>query len=1167
MSYKLEDRYTANEGRIFLSGVQALARLPHDQLVADRKAGLTTAALVSGYPGSPLGGFDGAVRQAASQSPDLPISCRPALNEEYAATAVFGSQLASSLPDAKYDGVVGIWYGKAPGVDRATDALRHGVFAGTSPAGGVVALVGDDPTAKSSSLPSSSIGILSDLHMPVLYPGDPAAALKLGRHAVALSRYCGLWVALKIVADVADGTAAVDLSGDAFSVRLPETDLRYDRQPDGRLLTPHSLDLEREIYEVRYELARLYAAENSLNVTAVNPRNAWLGIVSSGITYHEIRAALARLGLAADDAVASAGIRVLNLQMPLPFDRDAITLFAQGLDEILIIEEKQPHLELLIKDALYGSSVRPCVVGKTDELGGGLVPTSGGLDADRIVPVLRRRLEGRLGDRLVPHRTGRDRLIPVITAARSPYYCSGCPHNRSTETPDGSLVGAGIGCHTMTLMMEPERVGDIIGLTAMGNEGTQWIGMSDFVDTGHFIQNVGDGTYFHSAQLAVTAAIAARVNITYKLLYNGAVAMTGGQHPQGQLAVPDVVKILIAQGVSEVMITTDKARGYDRTQLPKGIKVWDRTRVVEAQKYLASIEGVTVMIHDQACAAELRRARKRGRVEMPTVRIAINDRVCEGCGDCGRVSNCLSVQPLDTAFGRKTTIDQASCNLDYSCIEGDCPSFMTVDSAPSPLGERLQKLLAVRAKPSSKKARGTSPDVSDLLAKSLPDPVAIVPTDDFAMRIAGIGGTGVVTVAQIIGTAAMLAGHHVRGLDQVGLSQKAGPVVSDVRISSHADIDSNRVGIAEADLLLVLDQIVGSGPKTLETAEVGRTIVVGSTSTTPSGATIRHPEVPTPSPAELGRLIASRTSADHQYWADLAALATELLGGAAAANVIAIGMAVQSGSLPIPAELIEEAITVNGAAVKLNIDAFRLGRHIIYRPDEIPTTSTQAAKAPAQRHELEAGLSRLGDEALRAEAARFAYDLIEFQDLECALEYLDLVGMISDAERNARPNSRELTAAVVANLYRVTAYKDEYEVARLLVDPAARSSALASAGQSGRVRYHLHPPLLRKWGMESKMTFGTWADPAFRMLAKGKRLRGTWMDPFGRADVRRVERDLVEMYSSALRSASRRLHDSNFDVVMRIAALPDGVRGYEHLKLERAETFKRDLAVAMKQLG
>ena len=809
-TYRLSDRYTHDEGTVFMTGIQALARLPIEQLRVDRRHGLTTAAFVAGYPGSPLGGLDGAFVEATRQAPELPVTLRPSVNEEYAATAVMGSQLAATRPDARYDGVLGLWYGKAPGVDRACDALRHGAFAGSDPRGGAVVIVGDDPNAKSSTLPSTSAGSLASMHIPVLYPGDPAEALDLGRHAIALSRASGLWASLKIVADVADGSGTVVLDPQRINPVIPTIDGRpYAHRPNGTLVTPFSLDIEREIIEVRAPLALEYAAANKLNHTTIDPSDAWIGVISSGITYRELREALRRIGLEHDQDIEAAGIRLLKLGMPLPFNVSTIRRFATGLQRIVVVEEKTPNVESLVKDALYNASHHPTVIGRTDEHERPLIPAFGALHADDILPMLRTVLVERLGDRLRPERAARERI--PLTVGRTPYFCSGCPHNRSTVVDDGTLVGAGIGCHTMILLGGEPRYGDIGGLTCMGNEGAQWIGMAPFVDTEHMVQNLGDGTFFHSGQLAITAAIAARANITYKLLWNGTVAMTGGQDPAGQIELDRVCVQLLAQGVKRIIITSEDPSRARARRLPPDVDTWDRTRLEEAQHELAAIEGVTVLIHDQRCAAELRRDRKRGRVAPPRTRTVINHRICEGCGHCAVVSNCLSVQPFETPFGRKTTIEQHSCNLDLSCMEGDCPAFISITSRPPRWWRR---------------AGATTPGGGSLLSvpEGIPEPSSRL-ADDVSVHITGIGGTGVVTVSQLIGTAAMLEGADVQGLDQIGLSQKAGPVVSDVRIAHGARAGSSRVGAGQADLLLAFDLLVASSWTGLDATDPPRTSV------------------------------------------------------------------------------------------------------------------------------------------------------------------------------------------------------------------------------------------------------------------------------------------------------------------------------------------------------
>jgi len=687
----------------------------------------------------------------------------------------------------------------------------------------------------------------------------------------------------------------------------------------------------------------------------------------------------------------------------------------------------------------------------------------------------------------------------------------------------------------------------------MGNEGMQWLGMYDFVDRDHFFQNLGDGTYFHSGQLAITAAIAAEANITFKLLYNGVVAMTGGQLPPGQLSVPEVATVLLEQGVKEVLITTDNPRAYRRVKLPREVKVWSRDRIVEAQEYLTTVPGVTVLIHEQACAAELRRQRKRGLVATPTQRVVINHRICEGCGDCGAVSNCLSVQPFDTPFGRKTQIDQTTCNLDYSCLEGDCPAFVTIETAPRPRWwptRRRSQSRKATAPPSPPQPpvppHSHDPAVRALLAAPLPAPEVVIAPHDVTIRMVGIGGTGVVTAAQVIGTAAMLAGYRVRGLDQVGLSQKAGPVVSDLHLTLDHDAESNRLGAGQADVLLVFDALVAASHLGTKPSNPDRTVVVGSTSSTPPGALITHPGTPMPSFAELEAVLGEVTRRDRAHWADAEHITHVVLGDATTANVFVVGMALQAGALPIDPAYVEQALELNGVQVDDNVAALRLGRRAIADPDAV------------------ARATHTDPDAERDTAATvdfFATDLVDYQDARYADSFREFVRTVADAERALAPGPAVLTLAVARNLYKLMAYKDEYEVARLMLDDDAMDEAYTLADGGGRIAYKLHPPLLRALGVDHKLTFGLWTRPMFRWLARGKRLRGRVLDPFGWTKVRRAERALPGEYRAAITKVLGALTTQNLDAAVRVAELPDLVRGYEHLKLERVAEFRRRLAI------
>ncbi len=1187
-SYRLDDRYRATEGRVLLTGVQALARLPLDQLRIDAAAGRNTAAFASGYPGSPLGGLDTEMSRAIRLVPELPFVHQPAVNEELGATSVMGSQLAATRPDARYEGVVGFWYGKAPGLDRAGDALRHGVFAGSSSMGGAVVLVGDDPDCKSSTMPSSSDATLVDLHMPILYPGTVAECLELGLHAVALSRASGLWTSMKIVTPIADGSGTVDLPALPAEPALPsiEVDGRpWRNTPSAMFLGRRMLEVERQFREIRLPLAESYAALNDLNRITIDPTDAWIGLVATGFTYYEVLDALRRLGLPSERDIEAAGIRLLQLRMPVPFNADKVRHFARGLDEIVVIEEKNPTLEWLIKDALYGGGHYPRIVGKHHEDGRVLMKSWGRLDADAIVAGLRERLAVRLADRLArldggptarEARTGEPggaRTLIPLSINRTPFFCSGCPHNWGTKVPDESLVGAGTGCHGMTLLMDEERVGESIGITAMGGEGAQWIGMAPFVETDHLFQNYGDGTFFHSAQLALQYCIGAGMNMTFKILYNGTVAMTGGQDAVNQLSIPDLVSVLLGYGVSKVAVTTDdvgRFRGRGGIELPPGVAVHDRVDIVAVQEDLRSTPGVTVLIHDQACAAELRRARKRGRLTMPTRRVVINHRICEGCGDCGDVSNCLSVQPLDTPFGRKTTIDQASCNFDESCLQGDCPAFMTVEVGDGHGG-----------------SGGDGDGHGVATAGSVPDPVVPEGVDQVRLRLAGIGGTGVVTVAQILSTAAMFDGWEVRGLDQTGLSQKAGPVVSDIVLARPGTIASNLVGGGQADLILGFDAMVALADGPVEAADRTSSTVIVSTHRTPTGRMVSHPDIAYPAD-ELAQRLAAITGEDgggdravRAHSLDSVALASSLTGAAAAANILMLGVALQLGTIPVSVENIERAIELNGVAVDANLAALDWGRRWAHDPSSVeqlaeagfgrtPTAPVRVA-VPELPRSLRSTIEAWGVPAEIDElVSMLAADLVAYQDRAYAASFLSTVSEALAGERGVDGGGGidgdlpfPFTTAVARNLHKLMAYKDEYEVARLLVGPEGRAAAEAVGGPDAEVSWHLHPPMLKALGLDDKVPLGPWATPLLKTLAAGKRVRGTRLDPFGRMEMRRVERSLIDEYRSALDQVIPRLSSSNLESATALAQLPDMVRGYEELKLRRVAEFRERLATAL----
>jgi indolepyruvate ferredoxin oxidoreductase len=1159
---RLEDRYTADSGHAQMTGVQALARLPMNILRADRTRGLRTAVFISGYEGSPLGGYDLELQRHAKLLAQYDLVFQPGVNEELAATSVQGSQLAAGLADARVEGVTGFWYGKSPGLDRASDALRHANLIGTHPKGGAVAFVGDDPGAKSSTVPGASEFLLADLGMPVLYPADPQDVLDLGTYAVAMSRLSGLWVALKIATAVADGSGTVEIGADRTDPQLPlvmSEGQKWEHRPTARMLQPALSEMERSREGVRLDAARAYALANQLNRTQTFGRSATIGIVAAGRTYLDMRQALRTLGL--DEAELRArGVRLLRLAMIYPLIPSEIEEFADGLAEIIVVEEKRPFIESALKTILYGAKNAPRVTGKTDPRGAKLFPVDGELDADLIAAGLARRLGTFAEFTTVKAWQSSQALGRPVTqvplVSRTPYFCSGCPHNSSTKVPEGSLVGGGIGCHALVLMMEPEAVGDVVGLTQMGGEGAQWIGMAPFMSTRrHLLQNIGDGTFHHSGSLAVRAAVASGVNVTYKLLYNSAVAMTGGQQATGAMPIPALTKMLTAEGVRRIVITTAEPGRYRRADLAPTVEVWHRDRVVEAQEVLSQVEGVTVLIHDQECATELRRKRKRRLAAEPVERVMINQRVCEGCGDCGEKSNCLSVQPVDTEFGRKTVIDQSSCNKDYSCLKGDCPSFLSVvPGARRRAGQATAPALA-------------SDDIPDPLLRF---DVAAAP---HTTRITGVGGTGVVTLSQILSAAGRIAGRQVRSLDQTGLAQKGGAVISDVKISAGEIEQSNKATAGECDLYLGCDLLVAADGKNLAVADPETTIAVVSTTKVPTGKMVVDTTVPFPDIDVTADRIRSATRGAESVFIDARGLSVTLFGTDQFANLLLAGVAFQTGALPLPAEAIEQAIELNGVQVEPNLQAFRRGRQRVADPAAFARAVAALSAAPpvrvlteAERRLIESVGAAPGSELHRIVTARIP-DLIEYQDAGYARRYAELVARVRQAEDRTVTGESALSEAVAQFLYKLMAYKDEYEVARLLIDPQAEAVVRAEFGASARVSYRLHPPLLRTLGMKRKLKLGPWARPAFRLLRAGKVVRGTRLDPFGYTQVRRVERELIDEYTGTIDGLLGRLSPESHKRAVEIARLPDLVRGYEDIKLANVALYRAQVKELLTELA
>ncbi|KUH67488.1 2-oxoacid ferredoxin oxidoreductase [Mycolicibacterium novocastrense] len=1146
--FSLEDRYHRATGTVYLSGVQSLVRILFDRAVVDRTHDLRTSTFVSGYEGSPLAGYDLELVRRSALLRQHDIVHRPGLNEELAATAVMGSQLATQVGRSDREGVTGIWYGKSPGVDRASDALRHANLVGTGPKGGAVALVGDDAAAKSSSVPCASEGTLADLAMPTLYPADSQDVLDLGLHAQFLSRCSGLWTGVKIATAVADAASTAVIARDR--VHVIDADLGPNpHRPSSMLLGENLMALERSLHDVRIPRALEYARLNALNNIVQRTSSDRIGILAAGKTYLDVREALRAMGLS-DRDLARHGIRLLKLGMIFPLENEIIREFAAGIDELIVVEEKRPFLEGAVKEILYGRVGAPVIVGKTDRDGTSLFSRSGELDTDSVASGLskvlaRLNIEAAVAWRRRP--TDSTKLsLPLLV--RSPYYCSGCPHNTSTTATAGSLVGAGIGCHSMVVFMDPAQVGTIVGMTQMGGEGAQWLGIEPFVDDEHFVQNIGDGTFMHSGSLAVRAAVAAGVNVTYKLLYNGSVAMTGGQDVVGALPVDRLAAMLIEEGVAKVIITTENRRRILRSRLPKSVKVLDRSEIDSALTDLKATPGVTVLIHDQECAAEKRRARRRGKAETPNSRVVINERICEGCGDCGRKSNCLSVHPVSTEFGRKTQIDQSSCNLDYSCLEGDCPAFMTII-------------------PSAKRVRQHIPVLD---ATSLCEPTKSVRASSFAMRITGIGGTGIVTLSQILATAAVIDGNHARSLDQTGLAQKGGAVVSDIKITDSPLEQAAKLSSRSCDLYLSCDPLVATDPKYLSVAAPERTAAVMTTNEVPTGQMVVDTTIGFPPSETVHHAI---TSVTRQVIAvDAGSLAMQLFDDEQYANILLVGAAYQGGLLPIAAEAIEKAISLNGVAVEQNIQAFRRGRQAIDSPDTLRAALGRLHEPPmahavsTEVAEMVATVTADPTQELHRLLTLRVADLIQYQNSRYARSYVDFVRTTLAAESANAYGSTSVTEAVARYLYKLMAFKDEYEVARLALEPAVDEQVAATFGPDSRIRYRLHPPVLRAAGMKQKISLGGWFRPVLRVLRAMRRTRGTALDVFGYQHMRRLERDLITEYRESVTAALAHLTNQNLALVCKLAELPDMIRGYEDVKLSNVAKYREEQTAVLHAL-
>jgi indolepyruvate ferredoxin oxidoreductase len=1141
--------FTREEGVIHIGGIDSLVRLTLDQVRSDARRGLKTGMFVSGYRGSPLGMLDAALLKQQKTLLEHHIHFVDGINEDLAATAVWGTQMLHTVGKPKFDGVTGMWYGKAPGVDRSGDALKHANYTGIGKNGGVLAVVGDDPSCKSSSLCSQSEPMLFHVGMPSLYPGNVQEILDLGLHGYQMSRLAGLWVGLKIVTNVADGSGTANVSPERLNFVTP--DMMFDGKPFapqmnlGMNVRAQALEMEQSLYTRRLEVAKRYARENKLNnVVFANP-DAWLGIITAGKTYNDLRQSFLELGLD-DAALRRYGIRILKMGMLFPMEPGIVREFAQGLEEIFVIEEKRPFLELFAKNVLYGMANAPRIVGKFDEHERELLPHYGEFESDVIGRALTARLSQKA--RIESAEAWLARLDEIHarnklpTSARTAWYCSGCPHNSSTQAVEGSIVSAGIGCHTMAMWMDR----NVVMGTHMGAEGAQWIGMAPFTGTGHIFQNMGDGTYAHSGSLAIRYCASTNANITFKVLRNAHTSMTGGQAIQGEEPLSSLVAELLANGVKKVIVTSDRPEAI--SGLPGGTEAWHRDRLDEAQRALAAIPGTTVLIHDQECAAELRRARSRGKAEEPVEVTVINERVCEGCGDCGVKSNCMSVEPVATEFGRKTRIHQSSCNKDFSCVKGFCPSFLTITPNPEPAAADGAK---------KKKKKGRIP----ALDRALPEPVSKVDASfGFGVHLMGIGGTGSVTVASTITAAARLEGKHAIGLDQTGLAQKGGAVISDIKITNAPFDGSNKISDGRTDLYLGFDILNATDPKNLDKCHPERTIAVVSTTQTPTGQMVSNRQVMFPATNGLTAGIDKVTRQADNVFLDGQAMAEGLFGDSMATNLFMVGVAFQAGTIPLKAESIETAIRQAGVAVEMSLASFRWGRmavvdraFVLAEIAKADPAVAEATKAPQLAPQARAIVDALGakGELKRLLEVRVP-ELIAYQDEAYAKRYADVVKRVMSAERRAAPGRSELAEAAARYLYKLMAYKDEYEVARLHADPAFIAQLDAQFKHGFSVTYNLAPPTISRrdarTGELQKRSFGPWMLTAFRLLRKFKGLRGGALDVFGKTEERRHERQLIEDYVAQLDEVTSKLSALNYAAAVALACVPDEIRGYGHVK-------------------
>ena len=1173
----LDDKYTLASGQIYLSGIQALVRLPMDQVRRDRAAGLNTGGFVSGYRGSPVGTYDENLWAAAKHLADHNVRFQPGLNEDLAATSVWGSQQVNLYPSATVDGVCGIWYGKGPGVDRSMDVFKHANAAGSSRHGGVLVVAGDDHAAQSSTLPHQSDLLLAGAMMPILNPANVQDYLDLGLMGFALSRFSGCWVGFKAISETIESSATVSVDPERVRVVIPAFDMPAGglniRWPDP------GVEAEKRLHGPKMAAVAAFARANALDRTVIDAPGARLGLFATGKAYLDTRQALASLGL--DDARARAlGLRLRKVGLTWPLEETGAREFAHGLADVLVVEEKAAFVEAQLQRILYNADAasRPSVVGKRDENGAVLLRSEGDLNPTLVARAIVARLarlglaDAQLRERLA--RLERCEQAPLALALpatqRTPFFCSGCPHNTSTNVPEGSRAMAGIGCHIMVMWQPARRTATY---TAMGGEGAPWIGQAPFVRDTHVFQNLGDGTYTHSGLLAIRAAAAAGVNITYKILFNDAVAMTGGQPAEGGFTVPQIARQVADEGARRVAIVTDEPGRYTGVRdLPEGTTVHHRRELDAVQKTLREVPGLTLLIYDQTCAAEKRRRRKRGEFPDPDRRVFINTAVCEGCGDCSVKSNCVSVKAVHTELGRKRAVDQSACNKDFSCVEGFCPSFVSVSGGTPRRADRARLAELARERP------------------VLPEPSTAAPGGPYSILVTGIGGTGVLTVGALLGMAARLEGKGCSVLDNTGSAQKNGAVTSHVRIlPAPGDEIAQRIGAGETDLVLGCDMVVAAGAPVLATVDAGRTRAVINRQVQPTSASVIDPDLDL-AVSPLERAIATVVGEQRTDFVDATVLATALLGDSIATNLFMVGYAFQKGLIPLSLAAIERAIELNGVAVEANRSTLAWGRLAAHDPAHVADAAQRRGEAqPPGVSGVPGGLAGTGaggaralpeagtgavdataaGESLRTLVERRASMLADYHDAAYAARYRALVEKVADAERRVAPGSAALADAVARNYHKLMAVKDEYEVARLYTDGRFAEQLREAFEGDLRVTFHLAPPILQRidpaTGEPVKRAFGPWMFHVLKLLARMKPLRGTALDVFGRTEERRTERALIDEYARTMDDVVARLDVSNLPVAVQLARQPESIRGFGHVKArnvaqaraEREELLRR----------